>query len=128
MLQSFPQFRVTFPELLEQSYVLNGDYGLVCEGFEQLDLFVREGSYFQSTHQHKPNRNSFSHERGTEYGASASPLLENLGARKLGIDHCCEVVDVHGSALVDRSAWHRSLINGYFLCSAYMGNWPVRSH
>ena len=42
MLQRLAQFRVALAEFLEQPHVLDGDHGLVGEGFKQLDLLVGE--------------------------------------------------------------------------------------
>ena len=38
MLQGLAQFRVALLDLFEQPHVLDGDHGLIGEGFEQLDL------------------------------------------------------------------------------------------
>ncbi len=38
MLQGFPQFCIALLEFLEQPDVLDGDHGLIGEGFQQLDL------------------------------------------------------------------------------------------
>src|SRR6266511_5441577 len=35
-------------EFLEQTHVLDGDYGLVGEGFDEVDLVFREGFYLAS--------------------------------------------------------------------------------
>ena len=43
MLQGLAQFCVALLELLEQPHVLDGDDGLVGEGFEQRDLLVEKG-------------------------------------------------------------------------------------
>ena len=43
MLQGFAQFCVALLEFFEQPDVLDGDDGLVGEGFEQRDLLVRKG-------------------------------------------------------------------------------------
>ena len=40
MLQGLAQFRVALAEFFEQSDVLDGDHGLVGEGFQKLDLFI----------------------------------------------------------------------------------------
>ena len=50
MLQRLAQFRVALLDLLEQPHVLDGDDGLVREGLEQLNLFLREGADLVSTH------------------------------------------------------------------------------
>ena len=42
MLQRLAQFCVALLDLLEQPHVLDGDHGLIGEGFEQRDLFVGE--------------------------------------------------------------------------------------
>ena len=42
MLQRLAQFRVALAEFLEQPDILDGDNGLVGEGFEERDLFFGE--------------------------------------------------------------------------------------
>ena len=46
MLQRLAQFRVALAEFLEQAHVLDGDDGLVGEGFEKGDLLVGEWANF----------------------------------------------------------------------------------
>ena len=48
MLQSLAQFCVALLEFLEQPHVLDGDHGLVGEGFEKSDLLLGERTDFQS--------------------------------------------------------------------------------
>ena len=40
MLQGFAQFGVALLDLLKQPDILDGDDGLIGEGFEKRDLFV----------------------------------------------------------------------------------------
>ena len=40
MLQRLAQFRIALLEFLEQAHVLDGDDGLIGEGFKKSDLFV----------------------------------------------------------------------------------------
>ena len=47
-------------QFLEQPHVLNGDHSLVGEGFEERDLFLREGSNFRAPNQNSANRKPFS--------------------------------------------------------------------
>ena len=64
MLQGLAQFRVALTEFPEQTHVLDGDYGLVGEGLDQFDLFVRER--FDSRHAKSSmasDRRSFSQQR-----------------------------------------------------------------
>ena len=63
MLQRLAQFRVALAEFLEQAHVLDGDDGLGGEGFEQLDLFVRERTNFrvgeyESRRSERPSRSN----------------------------------------------------------------------
>ena len=60
MLQGLAQFCVALLHLLEQSHVLDGDDGLVGEGFEELDLPVRERSNSCPPNHDAANRRSFS--------------------------------------------------------------------
>ena len=46
MLQRLAQFRIALAEFLEQPHVLDGDHGLVGEGFEKFDLFISERANF----------------------------------------------------------------------------------
>src|SRR5215475_304204 len=42
MLQRLAQFGVALLEFFEQPHILDGDNGLISEGFEKRDLFVSE--------------------------------------------------------------------------------------
>src|SRR5262245_53466704 len=60
MLQGFAQFCVALLDLLEQPHILNGDYGLVGEGFEEGDLLVREGTDLGAANRYVPNGHALS--------------------------------------------------------------------
>ena len=51
MLQGLAQFCVALAEFFEQAHVLDGDHGLVGEGFEERDLFVCERTDFRAANQ-----------------------------------------------------------------------------
>ena len=53
MLQRLAQFRVALAEFLEQPHVLDGDDGLVGEGFEQCDLFLGERADFGTANENQ---------------------------------------------------------------------------
>src|SRR5262245_58641135 len=59
MLQRLAQFCVAFLQFLEQSDVLDGDDGLVGEGLEKSDLFVRKRSNLRAANMNHANRNTF---------------------------------------------------------------------
>ena len=48
MLQGFAQLGVALLEFFEEAHVLDSDYRLVGEGFEQRNLLVGEGTDFRS--------------------------------------------------------------------------------
>src|SRR5262245_19620772 len=58
MLEGFTQFRVAFLDLFEQPHVLNGDYCLIRESFEQRDLFFSERTDLQSANMDHTDRNA----------------------------------------------------------------------
>src|SRR5215470_10773254 len=59
VLQGFAQFSVALLDLFEEPYILDGDHSLVREGFEELDLLVREGSNFGSPNHDSSDGNTF---------------------------------------------------------------------
>ena len=63
MLQGLAQFCVALLQFLEQPHVLDGDHGLVGEGFEKRDLFVRERTDLRSPNANHPDRNSLPQQR-----------------------------------------------------------------
>ncbi len=58
MLQRLAQFRVALAEFLEQAHVLDGDHGLVGEGFKQFDLLVGERTNLHTSNDDRPKRNT----------------------------------------------------------------------
>ena len=60
MLQGLAQFRVALLDLFEQPHVLDGDDGLVGEGFEKSDLFFGERTNFRAANYDCANGNAFS--------------------------------------------------------------------
>ena len=59
MLQGFPQFCIALLEFFEQPDILDGDHGLVREGFEKGDLLVRERVDVQSANMNNSDWNAF---------------------------------------------------------------------
>src|SRR5215475_10631110 len=55
MLQGLAQFRVPLLQFLEQTYVFNGDDGLMRKSLEERDLFVVEGAHLGATDQDGAN-------------------------------------------------------------------------
>ncbi len=58
MLQRLAQFRVALSEFPEEAHVFNRDHGLIGEGLEQRDLFVREWSDFQAANRYRSDGNA----------------------------------------------------------------------
>ena len=58
MLQRLAQFRVALLDLFEQPHILDGDDGLVGEGFEQRDLLVGEGPHLRAAYMNRSDRTS----------------------------------------------------------------------
>src|SRR5215813_7028110 len=88
LLQRFFQF-------LEQPHILDSDYRLVGEGFEEFDLFVGKRSNFGSSNKNHADRNAFSQEGRGKYSSSATNRLVSLRLWKLGFGHCQKIVDVN---------------------------------
>jgi hypothetical protein len=63
MLQGYTQVCVAFFELLEKPHIFDGDDGLVCEGLEEIDLLIGEGTYLLSPNENRPDRGSLSQQR-----------------------------------------------------------------
>ena len=59
MLQRLAQLCVTLLDLLEQSHVLDGDDGLICECFEELDLRWSERTHLKATRRQCSNNFAF---------------------------------------------------------------------
>src|SRR5262249_41213412 len=75
MLQCLAQFCVTLLDLLEQPHILDGDYRLIGEGFQESDLFVGEWTDFYSANDNCSDRYAFSQQRRNEHGSIAGCLL-----------------------------------------------------
>ena len=85
MLQRLAQFRVALLEFLEQAHVLDGDHGLIGEGFQELICFSVKGSELMRSNKNCSNRNTFAHEWNSKLGSSQlPPLVRVLETRKLG--------------------------------------------
>ena len=59
-------------ELVEQPHVLDGDHGLVGEGFQQLDLRRGEGAYLDATRVQRSNEFSLLTKGNEQEGAPAA--------------------------------------------------------
>src|SRR5262249_8392940 len=55
MLQGLAQFGIALLDLLEEPYVFDGDHGLVGEGFEKSDLFLRERADLHTANHDRPD-------------------------------------------------------------------------
>jgi hypothetical protein len=69
--QGLGQLDVAHLQFLEQADVLDGDDGLVGEGFEQRDLIVGERLGHQPPYHDDPDRQAFSQQRRGEHGPDA---------------------------------------------------------
>src|SRR5262249_48517551 len=102
MLQGFPQFRVAFLYLFEQSYILDGDYRLICKCLEERYLLLGERIDYRTSNKNGPNWNLFAQEWHSKYGSitfsfGGSPELRKLSrgygqqilyVDYLTVDHC----------------------------------------
>ena len=96
LLQRFAQF-------IEQSCVLDGDDGLICEGLKQGDLSFGENLRLSASEGDGANRGSFSHQRDAKDRAEApTPSIPAaLGEfAHLGL----HVSKMHGPLIENRSA------------------------
>src|SRR5262245_34646705 len=71
MLQCLTQLCIPFLQLLKQPDILDGNDGLVREGFEKGDLLVCEGTDLRAANHNRPNRNTLTEQQGDEYSVSA---------------------------------------------------------
>src|SRR5262249_58242240 len=91
-------------DLLEQADVLDGDDGLVGECFEKGYLLVCKRTNFCAANHNRPKRHALSYQWRSKYRPSTSASLEFPGLWKLGIKLSCNVMDVNGLSVDDRSA------------------------
>src|SRR5262245_26202634 len=87
MLQGFAQLSVAFLDFFEQTYVLYGDHGLGCKGFEQFDLSVCERTNLSSSDIDQTYRSPLSEHRCTKKRPRSRswlvPLFLNI------VNMCC---------------------------------------
>ena len=74
MLQGLAQFCIALLQFFEQPHVLDGDDGLVGEGFQQSDLLLREWADCGAPDQNNADRTPFSQQRGDQYGSNTLPV------------------------------------------------------
>ena len=82
MLQGLAQFCVALLSSLNKPHVLDGDHGLVGEGFEKRDLLVGKRTNFRSANTNRSDRDTFAKQRRGEHSPNADSLTE-LSFRKL---------------------------------------------
>ena len=113
LIQSLGEIAVAFLQFFEEPYVLDGNDGLVCEGFQQSDLLIREWANFGAADQNSADRTPFSLQRGDQYGSKTLPVQGNLNIRKL---RCPErqVLNVDQFIVDDRPARNRTSGNRQF--------------
>src|SRR5262249_52339420 len=101
MLQRLAQLRIALLDFLEQPYVLNGNYGLVGEGFEQGNLLVGEGSNFQSANRYRSNGNVFAQQRRDKHCTNAD--TSGIARWEIVLRLCGKVMNVNGLPVNNRS-------------------------
>ena len=69
-------------QFLEQPHVLDGDDGLVGEGLQQSDLFVRERSDFGAANYDRPDRNTFTQQRRRQAQSESRTCCSLLRVRE----------------------------------------------
>src|SRR5687767_3162595 len=104
MLQRLAQFCVALLDLFEQADVFDGDYGLVCEGFEQIDLLIREWPNLSPTDQDGSDRDALAQQRSGEHGSSRVDILLCSGVTVFCIEFCQKVVHMNGLTVQNGSA------------------------
>src|SRR5262249_48524536 len=104
MLQCLAQFCVALLDLLEQPDIFDGDYGLVGEGFEELDLLFREGADYSTTNDDDADRLVLAHEGRNEYRSDAEALGDGDAFRKLSSGDGEQIFNMNYIAVDDRTA------------------------
>ena len=95
-----------FVEFLKQPHVLDGDYGLVGEGFKQLDLRRSEGAHLDATRAQYSNEFSLLTKGNEQEGArsrSTNPTLGNHSARarqEYGACHARVPSEIAGASIL----------------------------
>src|SRR5262245_20520373 len=128
MLKGLSQFCVALLEFLEQSHVLDGDYGLGGEGLKQFDLLVSEGTNLKSADEDYTNCDAFTQQWGGKCGPNA--LTSGKGCREVVLWLCCKVMNVNSSPINHGSTGYTTPLNrsslirlGNWNCSV-RGRWP----
>src|SRR5262249_5347680 len=75
LLQCFSQVTIALLQFLEQPHILDGDDRLVGEGFEELDLLIRERPDRLSPDNDHSNGDTFPEHRNSEYGPETADFL-----------------------------------------------------
>src|SRR5262245_22501970 len=104
LAQRLAEIRIAFLQFLEQSHVLDGNYGLVGKGLEKRDLLVCKWANFSTTNHNGPNRNILSKQRRSKNSPSTSASLEFLRLWKLSIKLGRHIMNVNGLPVDDGSA------------------------
>src|SRR5215813_949977 len=94
VFQGLAQLGIALLDLLEQSYILDGDDGLVRECLEKSDLFVAERPDFCAANNNGSNSFIFPQQGCNRHSASARTLLEESRFWKLRLKFSRDVVDV----------------------------------
>ena len=95
---------------LEESGILDRNYGLIGERFENVDLRVRERPNFSTANQNRSDWNAFSKKWCAEHRPSTVEARSRLGERKFHLGLCLKVVDVNEPSLDHSPASHRVTI------------------
>jgi len=107
---------------LKQPDVLDGDDGLVGEGFKQLDLSVRERADLNAANCYSPNWITFTQQRRCKHGPLPEALLESLADRELVVRLSREIMDVDRLPVDNGSASYRAAVARQTLVHPW--EWP----
>ena len=100
------------PEFFEQPHVLDRDDGLVGEGFQKSDLFLRERTDLRATNHDHADRLVLAHQRCGENSSNAEALGDGEAFRKLSCDYGEHIFNVDHLAVEDRATNRRVAIDG----------------
>src|SRR5262249_52387942 len=94
---------------LKQARILEGNYGLVSEGFDQFDLFIGEGLDFCALKDDGTQRTTVTNQRHTQTGATIVALRRtHEGELRVSL----EVVHMDGATLERNATGYGSTIDG----------------
>src|SRR5262245_45028811 len=71
ILQGLAQFCIALLDLLKQPHVLDGDHRLIREGFQERDLFFREGTNLHTADHDRPDRDILPQQRCSKKSTDA---------------------------------------------------------